>query len=146
MVDTGNDDAVANFEQVGAVVKDHLDAALNDKVEVEGVGVVHGGFRVRGPVDDEPLRRARSYPEVPGVRTSGGSGPWARLGLVQGVDGDGTGSFTDLDLSYDTGPAIGAGPGDQASHATILPASIASFLSQALAPRRAAGPARPSPV
>lgn len=62
MIDAGHDSTVARAQVVRAVVEDEIHAAVEDNVEIDGVGVMHRNGRTRLEVEYQRSSRPGNKP------------------------------------------------------------------------------------
>lgn len=59
MVDSRNDDTVSRAEPVGTIAEEKFDAARDDRIEIDAVGVVHRCSMTGRVLDEHPSCESR---------------------------------------------------------------------------------------
>jgi hypothetical protein len=118
VVDSRYDDTVASFQVVWTIIEDKVDAAEDDRVEVDGVGVVHirslSGFEM----DEGP-----SHESWWDVQVQIGAPPWwpnRGWGRIGPVDELATHRDGELCLLYNARASDSIHPCDESSHGVHL--------------------------
>jgi hypothetical protein len=85
MIDTRQDQGIAQLQYVRAIIEQHLESARNDDMEVERVGMVHRMFDVGRHLEYQDVCMARCDPGLVIASTSGRPLGWRRLSQLEDV-------------------------------------------------------------
>ena len=120
MVDAVHDHDVARFERVLTVVEHERQGALQEHVEVDRVGVVHGEVDAGRVVDDEPGHQPGPMPRSTGSPTPAGRWVAARRSLLRERDAEpgvvGIDLRNERRLLDHARATLGVDPGDDLAH------------------------------